>query len=344
MTQARPKPSRVTLKDVADEAGVSVATVSRVVSGNATVANDLAKRVRVAANRLGYRPNLVAKSLRVQQTGTVGVVVPMISNPFFPLLVEQLEHQLDSGRVQLFLCDSRGDEAQQRNRIDALMARQVDAIVLIPSPGDTDIDYLDQLSDSVPLVVMDRKVEGSNVAFVSVDNAAGIRMAVQHLADCGSDTFNFVGADTSIWSSRVRLEAFETTLRSMGLPSHRVMVEDFTVSDGVLAGERLVARGIGRGNESIVCANDLLAIGVARALQTAGVRIPEEVMLVGFDDIEFARLMRPALTTVRQPVSELAAAVVELLHRSERDPSAIRSVERFLAPELVVRDSTVPNP
>jgi len=223
----------ITIKDVAQRAGVSVATASRVLSGGRKVSPELADRVRESARELGYRHNAVARALRHGRTSSVGMIVPEIGNPFFPSLVEAVERTLsDSGR-DLLLCDAQQDPATELRRARALMARQVDGLILIPVSASASRAALQEVASQLPVIQLDRFVEGYLGDWVGVDDALGISLAVEHVAAAGARSIAFVSAAPECSSAQQRLRGFVETTRRMGLPDSGDACSESSVPDGV---------------------------------------------------------------------------------------------------------------
>lgn len=320
----------VTMRDVADAAGVSVATVSRVVNGNRPVNADTEREVERAIADLGYRPNHLASALRRQRTRSVAMVVPHISNPFFPRLVEAVERALAADAHQLLLADSHDDATVERDRIQALLERQIDGLLLVPCHERDSATVLASLD--VPHVLLDRTVTGDDSDHVVIDDVMGMRAVLDHLRACGYRRFAYVGAVADSSTARTRLETF----RAEAGPDAPVLLRDFSMEWGREAAGRLLDDGL---PEAIVASNDLTAIGVIRGLRDAGVELSRDVAVTGYDDIGFAEVSHPSLTTVRQPVDEMGQAAVGLLldRLHGRDPAERQLV---LSPRLIVREST----
>jgi LacI family transcriptional regulator len=333
------RPMYVTIRDVARAAGVSVATASRALSGGRNVSRASSQAVLAASERLGYRANTVARSLRTQSTATVGMVVPRISNPYFPRLVEAVERQLSTSGRELLLCDSQNDPLVEASRVEALLDRRVDGLIFIPCDGERSAATLVRAQRVVPVVQMDRFVPGFDVDFVGVDNQLGMSLVVEHLRRAGCRTFALVSSRTGDSAARARLAAYRDTVGHEDGGS-RTLLGDFSVDWGREAAAELLANG--SLPDALVCAADVIALGVNAALGEAGVRVPHDVAVTGFDDIAFASVSTPALTTLRQPTDAIGAAGVRLL--TDRVAGTTRpAVTEFLAPELVVRGSTGPD-
>ena len=331
----------VTLKDVAHAAGVSTATVSRVLSGRRPVTADVAATVRAASQELGYQTDVVARSLRMRTTGTVGMVVPRISNPFFPAIVEAVEQELAEDDVQLLLCDSRGSLQQEAARIRALLGRRVDGILLVPceSPGSDDVVAI--ASAAVPVVLIDRTAGPTGTAasdYVGTDDDLGMALLIEHLLARGARTFALVSATGTTSSALARARSYRARAGAVDAASADCeLLGDFSYEWGHEAAGRLLAAG--PLPDAVVCGADIVALGLLSAFHTARVAVPADVLVTGYDDIGFAALSNPALTTVRQPVEQLGRAAVRLLRARIADRSAHRQLE-VMKPALVVREST----
>ncbi len=331
--------ARVTIREVAARVGVSTATVSRALSGAKRVSPALVEQVRQAAEELGYSANGIASALRRSRTDTVGMVVPSITNPFFTSLVEGVEHALqDSGR-QLFLCSSRSDPALEAQRLRSLVARQVDGIVISPVHGTESTDAVSWAAGELPLVQVDRYVTGVESDWVGVDDDAALRLVLEHLAERGVRTAAFVSSELTSSSTELRVAGFEehSARLGIGLAPGGMLLGEYSIEWGREAMQRLLAGP--SLPDAVVCADDLIALGVLQTCAAGGVRVPDDLLVTGFDDIPFAALSDPPLTTVRQPQVEIAAEAVRLLADAER--AGERPLTRLaLQPSLVVRAST----
>jgi LacI family transcriptional regulator len=328
----------VTIREVADAAGVSMSTASRALSGRRRVSPEVEQAVLAASERLGYRMNTVARSLRMGSTATVGMVVPVISNPYFPLLVEAVERELSTSGRELLLCDSRDDVAVESARVDALLDRRVDGLLFIGCDSGASMATLSRAAAQVPVVQLDRQVDGADVDFVGVDDEAGIREVMAYLASRGCETFAFVSSEDVTSPARLRLRGYQDALHDRDEASReRLLLRDFSVEWGREAVGRLLAAG--PPPDAIVCGADIVALGAIAALRDAGLEAPRDVAITGFDDIGFAELSSPALTTVRQPADAVGAEAVRMLG-DRLDGSQRASQRRLFRPELIPRAST----
>lgn len=329
--------AEVTLRDVAHLAGCSIATVSRVLVGNRPVGMETARRVRAAADSLGYRPNHVARALRSRSTGTIGLVLPQITNPFYPTLVRELTRALHVHDRAVILADCDDDPMTEAARIDALLARQVDALLVVPVDEKLSVAAVTDAAARVPLVLLDRGCGPGVADSVVVDNAAGIQLVLDHLAATGRRRPCFVGAAGTASAAVERRAAYESGAGALDPQAPgRVELGEFSVEWGRAAVDRVRAHR----PDAIVCANDLIAIGVLQRLRQLGVDVPGEIAVTGFDDIPMASLTDPGVTTVRQPVAELAAEAARLLDRRLAGEKAGPSRTVRLGPELFVRGSS----
>jgi LacI family transcriptional regulator len=298
------------------------------------VGPDVADRVRRAARQLNYRPDAVARSLRLQATRTLGLVVADITNPFFPPLVQAIEHESRVAGLSLLLADAQGDIDVERREVELLLDNRVDGLLISPSHRFLSVATVELASRSVPVVQLDR-VASQAVAFVRVDQAEGIGQLVEHLREAGRRHLGFIGSDPSISTSWERQEAFVALAgRDDPSASVRVLAGDFTVGWGRVAARRMVS--LWPETDAIVCANDLIALGAQQALAEDSGSGARPVAVTGFDDTIIASAV--GITSVRQPLRELAAHAVRMCLASQHVLVAPQQVS--LSAELIVRGST----
>lgn len=330
----------VTVATVAAEAGVSTATVSRVLTGSKSVSAQTSARVLAAAEKLRYSGNSIAKALRQNSTGNIGMLVPSISNPFFTSLVEQVEHHLAQAGLNLFLCDSRNLVATEETRLRSLTQGSVDGILVSPVDENRSAAALQRASDIVPIVQIDRRVGAVDTDWVGLDDAHAMRLIAQHLADRGVRIVAFVTSIMGSSSALDRLQSARASCAELGIamPDDLVLDGDFSLEWGATAADGLLDSGRDL-PDAIICSDDLIALGLSGRLAERGIRVPDDVRVTGFDDIEYASLNVPSLTTLRQPLTQIAAEAVRLLQ--ENIQSADRAKTQLaLRGELVVRKST----
>lgn len=341
MTRAPDRP--VTLRDVADRAGVHPSTVSRILSGARGGDSEAAARVHKAAQELGYRINTVARSLRQQSTTTIGLVVPDLENPFFPSLVKSIESALNRAGYVLLLCDAQDDPVVEAQRVDALLQRQVDGLMISPVHLTKSVPTLRSASAKVPTVQVDRRLQVPT-DFIGVDQDMVMTLVIEHLRSIGRTRFAFLTTDESVSTVADRLRTYRRLVSSELDGSTGILTGDLTVEWGIEAVGRLLEAGKPM-PDALICANDLIALGALQRLRQAGLRVPDDIAITGIDDTAFGRVSEPELTSVRQPVDQLGDEAVAMLlgrlHRPKQTGRDLAARTLVLAPELLVRRSTV---
>ncbi|GAS89290.1 LacI family DNA-binding transcriptional regulator [Mycolicibacterium brisbanense] len=328
------------MREVAAAASVSVGTVSNVLNAPDKVAPATVARVQAAIDQLGFVRNDAARQLKAGRSRSVGLVVLDIGNPFFTDIARAAERRAGEHNLTVLLGTSDDDSDRERAYIDAFDEQRV--FGLLVSPVGEDLARLNALRErDTPVVLVDR--DGSGTAFdsVAVDDVAGARLAVHHLCAIGRRRIAFVGGPATLRQIRDRRRgAADAVAETPGAQLEIIDTSAPSVLDGRAAGERLRDRAPEDRPDAVFCANDLLAMGVLQALTLmGGVRVPQDVALVGYDDIDFARSAVVPLTSVRQPTAEIGTTAVDLLvEAAEGRPGEPKHV--VFQPELIVRDST----
>jgi len=320
------------LKDIAERAGVSIATVSRFLSGKGSVSPAAEERIWQAMESLG----LDARHIPRKKNGlkAIGVIIPDIENPFFSSMVKSLELLLFRYGFFLLLCNTENDAGLEEQFIHYLSRSGVKGIFLVPASS---AGRVKPLHSSTPIVLLDRNVQNANLPLVTTNHYQGARIAISYLLQKGKRRIAFVGGrrDVNVYEERFR--GYQDGLSESGftVDPDLVIEGDFSFHGGYHAVDVLFERGCSF--DGVFAANDLVALGVIERCKERGIRVPEEVAVVGFDDIWLSRLSHPRLTTVRQPVYELCReAMVVLLESLNR---GVRSELRLLEPQLVIRES-----
>lgn len=329
----------VTIKDVAKAAGVGQATVSRVLNGSGPVGQETRERVLAAARSLGYVPNMLARGLVNRATGTVGLIIPDITNPFFPAVTRGVEDAASQAGYTVFLCNTDNDPAREEVDVLKLRERCVDGIIFVGSQSRR--ERLARLvQDGIPVVVTDRAVPDLDADSVLVDNKLGAQNAVSHLIDLGHTRIAHAAGHRETPTGQGRYQGYCEALAGAGLPvdEHLVFWGEFTVESGIQAGQVLLGRS--PRPTAIFAANDLLALGVIRAAQEAGLAVPEDLSVVGFDDIPMAALVSPPLTTVRQPAYEMGRLAMSMVLDRLTGQVTGGGRHHLLQPALILRGST----
>lgn len=327
----------VTIHDVAQQARVSVSTVSRAFTSPEMVSSHTRERVLQVADEVGYRPNRAARGLITGKTANIGLIVPDLGNPVFPAVLKGAQARAIQADHAVFLADTDEDPDLEMNLILA-MAKQVDGIVLVSSRMSD--SQLQGVLNSTTLTFVNRKVPG--VPVVLVDSAGGMRQAVEHLAALGHRRAAYLSGPRTSWSNRERRRGMRAASRSTGLEVVELGPFAPRYEAGMQAADLVLAADV----TAVMAYNDLIALGMLNRLADRGVGVPEQLSVVGFDDIAFAAMCTPPLTTVAFPKELTGRTAVELLldwldRKSLGHPEG---TQRTLGTQLIVRSSTAPPP
>jgi LacI family transcriptional regulator len=327
------------IKDVAKMAGVSVATVSHVINKTRYVSDELTARVQKAIEEADYHPNVMAGSLRGKKTRTVGLIVPDNANPLYAELAKAIEERLFQRDITLMLCNTEHQLEQENESIDALRSKMVDGLIIIPATSDA--DHINRLiASGLPVVVLDRPVKGLEADQILIDHYQGVYAATEHLAVNGVKRIAYLDKKYDLLSTSERLRGFKDALAANGLtfdPSLHVAC-GVSLEDGRRAMEKLMSGG--SWPDGVICFDDTIAMGALRAVHDRGLRVPDDIAVIGFDDMPLCAYTVPRLTTVGYPRVRMAeAACAVLLDRIDGNPPAER-VRTVLPVHLVVRETT----
>lgn len=333
----------VTIKDVAIDAGVSTATVSHVINNSKKVREPVAQKVRESIQRLNYYPNQVSSGLRSKKTYTVGLLVPSIENETFARLVDRIQSNLFEQGFNLIVCSSHYDLEVECRALNTMMMKRVDAVLAIPSADHC--PKLEEIARSKPVILLDRAIAELKADVVSTDNYKGEYLAISYLIRKGHRAIGYVDRMTQQSHSKAQLQGYIDALRDHGIPYNENLVVSATghyYHAGMHAAQTLMHR---QGSiTAIACYYDLMAFGVIRGLLDLGYRVPEEVSVIGYDNMLFTEASYPRMTTVETPSQQLAEEACKLLIRrlQERETgSACESepVSIVLEPRLIIRES-----
>jgi LacI family transcriptional regulator len=331
-----------TIKDVARLAGVSTTTVSHVLNGTRFVSDDLRVRVVEAMDRLNYHPNVLARSLRRGETRTIGLIVPDQANPFFAEVARTVEDTGFQNGYNVILCNSDDTLEKEAAYLQVLIAKQVDGVIFIAAGPQQ--EHLDELvRQGIPFVVADRDIGQSPADVILVNNEQGGYDVTRYLIELGHLRIACIAGPSQLTPSAERVLGYRRALAEAGLPVDEGLIVpgDFRYEGGESAMWRLLR--MEWPPTAVFCCNDLMAIGALRAIRTAGLLVPRDVSVAGFDDIRLASAMWPSLTTVAQPIVELATRSVEALIGRMQGKPMLEPMERVvLATKLIVRDSCAP--
>jgi LacI family transcriptional regulator len=330
-------PQPVKLQDVADAAGVSIATASRALAGKKRVSAETVQTVLEAADRLGYTVDPIARALREGSTRTVGMIVPVVGNPYFSELIAAVGDELQAAGFELILADSHGDVTQEARRLRTLVGRRVDGILLVSHSSTESAPAVDEAMRSVPVVQIDRKIDRLGSDFVGIDADQAMRLLLEHLVERGVRRVVLASADDQNSVGRGRREAFERLVDELDLIAAPHVIGDFSVEAGRAAADEIVRRG--GVPDAVVAGSDVNAVGLISGFRSHGMQVPDAVLVTGFDGTQLSELYNPSITTVRQPVRALARTAVSFLSSRIADPTSPARDSRIGA-ELVVRAST----
>jgi len=336
----------ITVYDIAKEANVSVATVSRVLNDTAPVKASTREKVNAVIQKYQFQPNALARSLISKATGMIGMILPDITNPFFPEVFKGAEDEARAKGYTFFLCNSGGDYRRESEYLSALKEKRVDGIIFLGGRINSSrcspelSNEVAELAEQIPIVLVNGALPKSGVHRVASDEALGAELAMQHLIDLGHRDIAFIGGVDYMTPTIQKVKAFKKKLSENGLPIRPewIMHKDFSVENGKELMTRLL-----RGSErpsAVMCVNDFTAVGAVKVAIEHGLRIPEDISVVGYDDTPLSTTVIPELTTVAQRTYELGKQSVTLLHQLINGEKTKKVT--MLHPELVVRQSTGP--
>ncbi|HAF71011.1 MAG: LacI family transcriptional regulator [Acetothermia bacterium 64_32] len=328
-----------TIRDVAERAGVSVATVSHVINGTRKVAPETAERVRRAMEELDYHPNAVAQSLRTRKTHVIGVVVSDITNPFFATLVRGAEDAALEAGYSIVVCNSDETPEKENRYVQVLRRRRVDGMLLAPVGGGENPAIRKLARQGVPFVFVDRRAPGVEADAVLSDNVGGAYLATRHLIERGHRRIGIVLGIPGATTTEERFAGYRKALEEVGVPlsEELVVYGGYRVEGGREAAARLLA--LEPPPTAIFSTNNLMTVGVLQELFARGVRIPDQVAVMGFDDLEWAEIASPPLTAVAQRPHEIGHCAVRLLLERLGREEPLSPREERVPVDLKVRGS-----
>ena len=331
----------VSVRDVAAAASVSVGTVSNVLNQPAKVAPATVARVQKVIDDLGFVRNDAARQLRAGRSRSIGLIVLDVRNPFFTDVARGAEDRAAQDGMTVLLGNSDEDETREASYLDLFQEQRVNGVLV--SPVADDVPRLERLrAGGTPVVLVDRRTDDDSFCSVAVDDVHGGRLAAEHLTTIGRRRLAFVGGPPSIRQVADRLEGARRAVADCaGATLEVIEMSALTVLEGRRAGAAISARPPAERPDAIFAANDLLAVGLLQALvMTEGLRVPDDIALIGYDDIDFAAAAVVPLSSVRQPAALIGSTAVDLLLREMADPGGGHERSVLFRPELVVRDST----
>lgn len=326
-----------TIRDVARLAGVSVATVSRVLNKNGYVNKDTEQKVLRAIEQLQYMPNAVARGLAGKQTGTIALILPDISNPFFPEIARGVEDVAQRHGYTVILCNSDDQGQKEQTYIEMLRKKYIDGIIFASNTLKED-DVVQMQTNKIPLVLLDRALTSKSCSVIRSRNYEGAKRAVRHLLEIGCRKIAHLYGPQEMITARERMLGYEESVMHEPWYTPSLMVPGyFRLEGGIAAVKELFSKH--RDVDGIFCGNDLMAIGALKGLHQMGIRVPEDVALIGFDGISLTQITQPELSTIAQPNYEMgslaAQVLIETIVSGQIQPKLYE-----LDVTLIARDST----
>ncbi|MTD27944.1 ribose operon transcriptional repressor RbsR [Erwinia sorbitola] len=327
-----------TMKDVARLAGVSTSTVSHVINNNRFVSEAVREKVTTAISQLNYAPSALARSLKLNQTHTIGMLLTASSNPFYSEVVRGVERSCYERGYSLVLCNTEGDEDRMNRSLETLLQKRVDGLLIMCTESHLPSAELLHRYPTIPSVMMDWAPFEGGSDIIQDNSLLGGEMATRHLISRGYTRIACIAGPQDKTPARLRLEGYQQAMASAGLviPPGYIVSSDFEFQGGFNAMNTLLA--LDSPPQAVFTCNDAMAVGVYHALYLAGMHIPQDIAVMGYDDIELARYMTPPLSTVHQPKDELGELAIDALLHRLADPTASPQL-LVLTPELMVRAS-----
>lgn len=324
----------ITIKDIAKVAGVSYTTVSRSLNDHPEIKRETKKRIFEVAEKMGYSPNAIARSLVKKNTLMIALLVPDITNPYYPEVAKGVEDYASAHGYSVFLCNTNGNVAKENEYLKVLRERRVDGIIVSPI-SETLPTILKEQKFDMPIVFIDSRTENDEMCFVVLDDIKASYMAAEYLMELGHRDIAFIGRYENTGSRKDRVEGYRQALEKFGIKA-QVNLAEISASDRI-SGYNIMIEMIRNGimPKSVVAENDIIALGVIEAVEKSGYNVPGDVSVIGIDDIEFASLPKINLTTVAQPKNKLGGLAVEILINKINGDKRKNAI--VLEPTLVVR-------
>lgn len=323
-----------TVRDVAKKAGVSVGTVSRVISNNAAVKQPLKERVLNAVAELGYKPNLAARALRTNRIDVIGLVVPDITNPFFAQLAKSIETEAAKRGHSVMLANSHDNAETERQQISTLLDRAPRGIIIVAANDSGKLGF----ETTIPIVSLDRRFE--NYPLITTDHSDGAAQIANHLYELGHREIAYIAGPQNTEVGRTRKSGFVSQIEKLHSSSSRINLKiyegQFDYNSGEVIARKILTEESSPRPTAIATASDQLAIGVLRAARDLNFNVPKDVAVTGFDDIALASLITPRLTTIRQPTEILATTALKYIFNDE-----VKPLQLNINGKMIVRGSTI---
>lgn len=328
-----------TIKDIAKQANVSIASVSRVINNLDGVGAETRRRILELIEQMDYTPNHIARSLISGKTATIGLILPNISNPFFPEVARGFEDTARKHGYTVILCNTDEDPEKERQYVNVLLEKSIDGLVFITSTYNSIAELEKLIRAKIPFVPVGRHIENYNGPSISINTYTPSREATKYLLQQGYQKIAFISGPLHSETSSIRLKGYMDALKEGGHPINPqwIMEGEFNEHNGYRSANILLK--LPERPDAIFCANDVIAYGAMKAILSSGLRIPEDIGIIGFDDIVYSEMMHPSLTTVSQPKYTLGETAAEMLIHFIQN-NQLKKKHRVIECNLIVREST----
>ena len=323
------------IREVAKRAGVSPATVSRVINGTARVDEEKRERVEKAIEETGFRPNELARALYRKSSKIIGVIVPDIENPFFSELAKAIEKEAYEQEYRILLCNSDDQKEKELANLQMLAQLQADGVILMTNTGEKSQSYE---AVSMPIVFVDRRLdEMGQTSVIEADHYAGGKLAAEHLIACGCRKITCIRGPQELSSGKKRYEGYREVCRQYSM-KERFVDSTYKYEDGAKAAEEVLRRY--PDTDGIIACNDMTAVSVYKVLQKRGYRVPDDIQIIGFDGVKFGCFLTPELTTVAQPIKEMGKCAVQMILGTVKELPRDREMK---FPMMLIKGETTKN-
>ncbi len=330
---------KITIKEVSKKAGVSTATVSHVINKTRFVSPPLVKKVKEAMKKLNYQPNLLAGSLRTQKTNTIGLIVSDSSNLFFAYMQTHIEKIISKHGYSIIVANTHYSIEKEKELINILRAKRVDGILIVPE--NTDYKFMEKIDESgTPIVIIERELDGTVLNSVLIDNKIGSYKATEYLIKLGHENIGYLDRKGDKAHSLERKNGYLSALRKHGIKIDKDLIirSGFSCQDGYNAANYFLENH--RKVTAILTFGDFSALGAMRCIFDSGLRVPEDISVIGFTDMPICPYSYPSITTIQYPVSKIANETCQLLLKRINGHGKIKRKRIILKPKLIIREST----
>lgn len=329
---------QATIKDIARMANVSITTVSRALNKEGGVSEKTREKILQIAKELNYRPNRLARSLVTKRTNTIGIILPDITNPFFPEIVRAVEDTANKFGYNLIICNTDDNSEKESLYLQVLKEKCVDGIIFTSSINPSSKNIKQLLEYKIPFVLVDRYIDIDHPAGIYTDGTLGMYEAVKYLISMGHERIAFISGPKESKSAFQRYMGYINALKEANIPVRESLIKEGNYK--ISGGEKVVMELLSSKEDftAVACANDLMAVGAIEVLTQSNIKVPEEISITGFDNISLSKVVSPKLTTVEQPSYEMGEKATKMLLKLIEGKS-LRKTEISLKPKLIIRNS-----